>query len=56
MLIGIGGFVGAVLRFVLTGWFQNSILEFPLGTLATNVSGGFLLGLLMYLATVGDEV
>lgn len=50
LLIGIGGFVGAVLRYLLSGWMQNGLLSFPLGTLGVNFIGTFFLSLVMYLS------
>ena len=48
--IGIGGFLGAILRFLLSGWIQNSVTTFPLGTLAVNFIGSFFLSLILYLS------
>ncbi|KHD85420.1 fluoride efflux transporter CrcB [Bacillus ginsengihumi] len=47
MLVGIGGFAGAIVRFVMTsiGKRKFSIL-FPVATLLINVTGSFLLGFL----------
>jgi len=50
LLIGIGGFIGAILRYTIGGWVQNSFVNFPLGTLTVNVIGSFFLGLIMYLS------
>ncbi len=50
LLIGIGGFLGAVLRYAIGGWIQNGVLSFPLGTLAVNVIGSFTLSLIMHLS------
>jgi fluoride exporter len=50
LLIGIGGFIGAILRYVLGGWVQNSFINFPVGTLFVNVVGSFFLGLIMFLS------
>lgn len=50
LLVGIGGFIGAILRYVLGGWIQNSFVNFPVGTLVINTSGSFFLGLIMYLS------
>ena len=47
LLIGIGGFIGAVLRYLMSGWVQNGLETFPLGTLAVNVMGSFVLSLVM---------
>lgn len=44
-LIALGGAVGALARFGLTGWVQPRAGSFPWGTLAVNVLGSFLLGL-----------
>jgi CrcB protein len=50
LLVGIGGFIGSILRYTLSGWAYNNFVNFPVGTLAVNVSGSFLLGLIMYLS------
>jgi len=50
LLVGIGGFIGAILRYVLGGWIQNSFVSFPIGTLVINITGSFFLGLIMYLS------
>jgi len=50
LIIGIGGFVGAVSRYGLALWIgQRWGRAFPLGTFVLNVSGSFLIGLLMTL-------
>jgi fluoride exporter len=50
LIIGIGGFVGAVSRYGLALWIgQRWGRVFPLGTFVINVSGSFLIGLLMTL-------
>jgi len=48
LLIGAGGFIGAILRYLVGGWVQNGFSTFPVGTLAVNFIGSFLLGLIMY--------
>jgi CrcB protein len=51
-LIGIGGFIGAVARYGMAVWVgQRWGRSFPLGTFIVNVSGSFLIGLLMTLFT-----
>ncbi|PAV13238.1 chromosome condensation protein CrcB [Methanosarcina spelaei] len=50
LLVGIGGFIGATLRYVLGGWIQNGFVSFPVGTLTINTIGSFFLGLIMYLS------
>ena len=51
LLIGLGGFVGANLRYWLGGWMaQRFGILFPLETMLINIVGSFLLGLFMTLA------
>lgn len=54
MLVGAGGFVGAGLRFLVSGWVYNLVPNavFPWGTLVVNVAGCLLLGLLGGLAEI----
>ncbi|SFV68754.1 CrcB protein [hydrothermal vent metagenome] len=43
--VGTGGFVGAILRFLISGWVQKlSPALFPVGTLSVNVLGSFIIG------------
>jgi CrcB protein len=50
LVIGVGGFLGAIARYGLTSWVQKGISSpFPFGTLAANVLGCFLMGILIYL-------
>lgn len=45
--VGIGGFLGAIARYSLDGWIAAATGgRFPWGTLAINLSGSFVLGLL----------
>jgi len=45
--IGIGGFIGAILRFTLSGWVQKATATtFPFGTLSVNILGSFIIGFL----------
>lgn len=50
LLIGIGGFIGAILRYILGGWVQDNFITFPFGTLFVNIIGSFFLGLIMFLS------
>ena len=50
LLVGIGGFIGAILRYVIGGWIQNGFVNFPVGTLFINTTGSFFIGLIMYLS------
>ncbi len=49
--VGFGGFVGAILRYAMTGWVQGWTKSgtFPHGTLAVNLLGCFIIGLLSQL-------
>ncbi len=50
LLIGLGGFAGAIARYWLGGFVtQRMGLRFPYGTFVINISGCFLIGLLMHL-------
>ncbi len=54
ILIGVGGFLGANARYWVGGWVVARLgSTFPYGTLIINVSGSFVLGLLMGGAEVG---
>ena len=50
-IIGTGGFIGAVLRFVVSSWVQtrSGSIVFPFGTLAVNMIGCLVIGFLTYL-------
>ena len=60
LLVGLGGFVGAILRYWINGWIQSGFLTFPLGTLGVNFIGSLLLALIMYASEYrglfGEEV
>ncbi len=48
--IGIGGFFGAIGRFVIAGFVQKSFdTLFPIGTLSVNVIGSFIIGFMAML-------
>ncbi len=51
-LIGIGGFIGSVLRYLVSGYVQQitKSVEFPYGTLMVNLIGCGLIGFLSQLA------
>ena len=50
LIIGIGSFIGGILRFLVSGWIQSGAITFPLGTLGVNFLGSFILSLVMYLS------
>lgn len=51
ILVGVGGFIGAVLRYLVSGWVHaiSRDTSFPSGTLTVNLIGCFLVGLFYYL-------
>ncbi len=54
LIVGMGGFIGAVLRYLISGsvqkWSQS--VDFPYGTLAVNLIGCLVIGMLTRL----DEI
>ena len=52
LLVGLGGFLGSISRFVMAGAFNrfSPALGFPVGTLTVNILGCLLIGLLHGLA------
>ncbi len=42
--VGVGAALGAWLRWGLAAWLNARIAHFPLGTLASNLIGGYLVG------------
>ena len=51
-MVGIGGFLGAIARFWLGGVvYQKMGTRFPYGTFVVNISGSFLLGLIVTVLT-----
>jgi len=47
-MVGIGGFVGAIARFALGSYIGNRMgTRFPYGTFVINISGSFLIGLIL---------
>ena len=52
LLIGLGAFLGANLRFIVGGWAADHVgLAFPYGTLIINVTGSFVIGVFLTLLT-----
>lgn len=45
-LVGLGGAVGSIARYAASGWFTQG--DLPTGTIAVNVTGCFLIGVLMF--------
>jgi fluoride exporter len=51
LIIGIGGFLGSVLRYLISGYVQNisQSVSFPYGTLSVNIIGCLLIGIISQL-------
>lgn len=48
LLVAVGGLVGSVARYWIAGWVQGlNGTQFPVGTLAVNILGSFVIGLMM---------
>lgn len=58
-LIWLGGFIGAFLRYLISGWAQNGATTFPVGTLTVNVLGSFILSTILFISeyrgVISDE-
>ena len=55
MIIGLGGFFGAIFRYLISGWtYQLFGTRLPYGTLAVNIIGSFILGL--FLTLVNERI
>lgn len=48
LIVGLGGFIGAVLRYLISGGVQkwSQSVDFPYGTLAVNLIGCLVIGML----------
>ncbi len=56
LFIGLGGFLGAIMRYALSNFVQNwsKFSQFPFGTLVVNLIGCLLIGALAQLAESRD--
>ena len=48
LIVGIGGFLGAIMRYGISTTFNLYFSHFPFGTLVANVLGSFFIGFLLY--------
>ncbi|MBT4482167.1 MAG: fluoride efflux transporter CrcB [Candidatus Latescibacteria bacterium] len=53
--IGLGGFFGAISRFIVSKASYAFTTYFPLGTLCVNVLGSFILGFILYSMIFGKS-
>jgi CrcB protein len=54
LYVGLGGFVGAILRYATSLASQNISLIFPYGTVISNLTGCFIIGIVVELAADSD--
>jgi CrcB protein len=54
--VGLGGFIGASLRFVISRYLGGLMPSFPLGTLTVNILGSLVLGFIMYGLSLGKNI
>lgn len=54
LLVGLGGFIGSILRLLISEFVQTKSLgSFPYGTLVVNIIGCFLIGLVFSIVEKG---
>lgn len=51
-VIGLGGFIGAALRYAVTCATSKAFGDFPVGTLIVNVAGGLIMDFIMELSSI----
>jgi fluoride exporter len=57
ILVGLGGMIGSVLRYLVALLFMRQGTQgFPYGTLAVNLAGCFLIGIILALSEKGDLI
>jgi CrcB protein len=54
-IVGIGGFIGTVARFLISRYFQENVVsEFPWSTFAVNILGSLIIGIIYGISEKGD--
>lgn len=48
LLVGLGGFLGAILRYLIGGFVQSHFTDFPAGTFIVNFLGSFMISIVYY--------
>lgn len=55
LIVGLGGFIGSVARYVVARYFQLTVTSvFPWSTFIVNMAGCFLIGLIYGISEKGD--
>ncbi len=58
LIIGLGGFIGTIVRFLIGSWIEKSFASsFPLATILVNLIGCFLIGMVSgyFTQKLGDQ-
>lgn len=57
IIVGIGGFLGSISRFLVSRYFQiHTLTNFPWGTFTVNILGSFIIGLVYGLSERGNLI
>ena len=56
LAVGIGAVLGAWLRWALSYWLNPQLVQLPLGTLASNLVGGYLIGIAIALFAIHPSI
>lgn len=55
LLVGSGGFIGSVMRYLVQYYMEKSLTStFPWGTFIANIAGSFIIGIVFALAEKGN--
>lgn len=55
LLVGFGGFIGSVARFLVSRYFQENVASvFPWGTFTVNIVGSLLIGIIYGISEKGE--
>jgi len=55
LIVGLGGFIGTVARFLISRYFQENVLSvFPWSTFIVNIIGCLLIGIIYGISEKGD--
>lgn len=55
MIVGVGGFIGSVARFLISRYFQENVASvFPWSTLIVNITGSLLIGIIFGISEKSD--
>jgi CrcB protein len=52
LAVAVGGGLGAMLRYVLAGMIQHPNVQFPVGIMVVNITGGLAMGLIIELSAL----